>query len=116
MDGPLSEAELAQLESSLLPALERHHLRLLAHGLRTLQSIAARREGAPPRLEAIEAWALEQPAIAGDAAFAQALAGQLVATGDQLMAISEEHQCSALALELQHLISWAKARADARLT
>ena len=32
--------ELAELESTLLPALERHHLRLLAHGLRTFQTVA----------------------------------------------------------------------------
>ena len=30
----LSEHDLQELESTLLPALERHHLRLLAHGLR----------------------------------------------------------------------------------
>ena len=37
----LSEHDLQELESSLLPALERHHLRLLAHSLRCLQQAAA---------------------------------------------------------------------------
>lgn len=115
MESPLSEAELAELESTLLPALERHHLRLLAHGLRTLQAIAGRREGEPPALSAIETWALQQPAIAGDAPFAQAFAAQLHSTGDQLMAIGEARGCSALALELADLVSWAQAQADNRL-
>ena len=115
MDSPLTTAELAELESSLLPALERHHLRLLAHGLRTLQAIAGRNEGPPPTLEAIETWVLEQPAIAGDAPFARAFAGQLLATGDQLSAIGAASGRSALALELHELIAWAKAQADGRL-
>lgn len=115
MDSPLSTAELAELEATLLPALERHHLRLLAHGLRALQAIADRREGEPPALEQITAWALQQPAIGGDAAFVQAFAGQLKATGDQLRGIAASEQCSPLALDLPHLIRWAKAHADERV-
>ena len=115
MDSPLSGAELAELESTLLPALERHHLRLLAHGLRTLQTIAGRRDGAPPEPEAIEAWALTHPAIAGDVAFARAFAAQLQSAGDQLTAIGLSSERSALGLELGELISWAQAQADARL-
>ena len=131
MESPLSEAELAQLEATLLPALERHHLRLLAHGLRTLQAIAGRREGEPPHLETIEAWARQQAAIAGDAPFIQAFAAQLQATGDQLQAIAASlpgspaaslpgspaasQPCSPLALDLPQLISWAQSQADARV-
>lgn len=115
MESPLSEAELAQLESTLLPALERHHLRLLAHGLRTLQTIAGRSEGPPPELGVIETWALAQPAIAGDAGFAQAFASQLQSAGEQLSAIGASSGRSALAVGLDDLISWAKAQADARL-
>jgi hypothetical protein len=35
----IEASELAELEATLLPALERHHLRLLAHGLRTFQAV-----------------------------------------------------------------------------
>jgi len=115
MQSPLSEAELAELESTLLPALERHHLRLLAHGLRTLQSITGRKEGEPPERAVIEAWALEQPATAGDAAFAQAFAGQLLSAGEQLTAIAQANGCGALAVELNDLVHWAQAEANARL-
>lgn len=115
MESPLSEAELTELEATLLPALERHHLRLLAHGLRTLQAITGRREGEPPTLEAIEAWAMQQPAIAGDPPFLRAFAAQLQSTGEQLRAIAATEPCSPLALDLSQLIHWAQAQADARV-
>lgn len=113
--GPLSDAELSELEATLLPALERHHLRLLAHGLRTLQGIAGRREGAPPGLEAIERWALQQPALDGDAPFARALAVQLHGAAEHLAAIAASRGCSPLELELSALIDWARAQADRRV-
>ncbi|MFM7548406.1 MAG: hypothetical protein ACKO7Z_02560 [Cyanobacteriota bacterium] len=115
MQSPLSEGELAELEVTLLPALERHHLRLLAHGLRTLQTIAGRREGALPPLAMIEAWILAQPATAGDLPFARAFASQLQAAGDQLLAIAKPCGVSPLALELSELTTWAQAQAEARL-
>lgn len=113
--GPLSAAEIAELDATLLPALERHHLRLLAHGLRTLQAIAARRQGKPPERQAIEAWAGRQPAIAGDGAFSQAFAAQLAAAAEQLTAIAALRGGRALDLDLPELIAWARAQADARL-
>lgn len=115
MDSPLSTAELAELEATLLPALERHHLRLLAHGLRTLQAIAGREQGPPPDLEQIEAWALRQPAIASDTPFVRTFASQLHATGNQLSAIAIDTGSTALALELADLSRWAQAQADARM-
>ncbi len=115
MDTLLSAAELAELESILLPALERHHLRLLAHGLRTLQAVAGRQQGPPPGREQIEAWALQQPSIASDAPFVQAFASQLHATGHQLSAIAADAGSSALALELADLSRWAQAQANARV-
>jgi hypothetical protein len=115
MDSPLSASELSLLESTLLPALERHHLRLLAHGLRTLQSVAERRHGEPPEHRQIEAWAFAQMAIAEDPAFARAFAAQLHGAGAQLRSIAEGCGRETLALELEDLIHWARAQADARL-
>lgn len=113
--GPLSATEIAELEATLLPALERHHLRLLAHGLRTLQAIAGRRQGQPPDRQAIAAWAGRQPAIAGDGAFIQAFTAQLATAAEQLTAIAAPGGGGALDLDLPELIAWARARADARL-
>ena len=115
MVSPLSESELVELEATLLPALERHHLRLLAHTLRSLQMITGLREGDPPPLDAIETWVQQQPAIAEDPGFAAAFANQLHAAGEQLMGIADGCGCSALALELHDLTIWAQAQADARL-
>jgi hypothetical protein len=115
MDSPLSTSELSLLESTLLPALERHHLRLLAHGLRTLQAVAARRDGDPPDHPQIVDWALGQPAIADDPSFARALAAQLCRSGEQLRSIAEGCDRTPMALELEDLIRWARAQADSRL-
>ena len=119
-DSPLTLAELAELEATLLPALERHHLRLLAHGLRTLQAIsrstaAAFELGPLPDRAAIGAWLQLQPPIADDAAFQAALAKQLVATGWQLERIAAELNRAPLALELADLSAWATRQADRRL-
>jgi len=114
-DSPLSAEELAQLEATLLPALERHHLRLLAHGLRTLQTIAAAQGGKAPDLAGLERWALEQEAVAGDQAFATALAHQLLGAAAQLETIGRHGGKGPLNLELSDLIAWATASANARL-
>lgn len=118
--GPLTASELQQLEATLLPALERHHLRLLAHGLRTLQQIAAESPclppGALPEQPAIAAWLLQQPALAGDPGFANTLSLQLRNSGEELQALAlTGGRNSALDLELGDLIRWAQAAADARV-
>lgn len=119
VDPVLSHAELAELESTLLPALERHHLRLLAHGLRTLQQIAGRRQGPPPSQDAIVAWILVQPQIASgsagaDAAFATAFATQLGTAARQLEGMAPAPE-RALELSLADLIAWARRQAEARV-
>jgi hypothetical protein len=110
----LTPEELAGLEATLLPALERHHLRLLAHGLRTLQQIAGRRQGEPPTGEDIRSWVLEQEATAGDPPFAEAFSAQMLSIADQLGAIAGPSR-QALDLELIELESWARHQADSRL-
>ena len=114
---PLSEGEVAELEATLLPALERHHLRLLAHGLRTLQAMTDGNllDRTLPDHATLVAWALQQEALAGDGDFARAFADQLVATAHQLEAIAQPLGRGPLALELSDLITWATASADNRL-
>jgi hypothetical protein len=115
-EGPLTAAELATLEATLLPALERHHLRLLAHGLRTLQAIAAPLPpGQRPDSDAIRAWAQRQAPIADDASFQAALTAQLEATGLQLEQLAAELDRAPLALTLEELAAWATRQADRRL-
>ncbi|MFM7652718.1 MAG: hypothetical protein ACKO5M_07355 [Vulcanococcus sp.] len=118
----LTEAELHELESSLLPALERHHLRLLAHSLRCLQQAAAeagQTTGSATALNdaaALHAWATRQPNLVADPAFIPVLVEQLGKAAVQLEQIGQERAKAALALELGDLVAWGKACADARLS
>ncbi len=113
--GPLTPAEVQELDSILLPALERHHLRLLAHGLRSLQSAAGRRHGALPEQEQLQGWVLSQPQAAGAPDFAQAFLVQLQSLAAQLEAIAATQPCAPLALRLDQLTQWARSQADQRL-
>lgn len=110
----LSPEELAGLEATLLPALERHHLRLLAHGLRTLQHISGRRGGAAPDGESIRRWVLQQDATAGDLAFAEAFRDQMLSVAAQLQVIAGPSR-RPLDLALDELEHWARQQADSRL-
>ena len=136
----LSPEELAELEASLLPALERHHLRLLAHSLRSLQAAAGRRSGPLPARAELLAWALKQPELQADPGFCQAFLDQLQGAGIQLEAIALEagivlktaqplntdaanpgaqppqpDPAEPLALGLADLVAWARQQADRRI-
>ena len=111
----MSEADLAELESTLLPALERHHLRLLAHSLRCLQQAAG--DGTPlPDVAGLTAWAERQPNLAVDPTFIPVLVEQLGKAAVQLEQIGQELGKAPLQLELSDLVAWGKACADARLS
>ncbi|PHX88369.1 MAG: hypothetical protein CK536_00970 [Synechococcus sp. Baikal-G1] len=128
----LSPEELAELEASLLPALERHHLRLLAHSLRSLQAAAGRRSGPLPGRAELLAWALDQPELQADSGFCQAFLDQLQGAGIQLEHIvqdtsalkqafkqafnpSEPAPPGPLGLDLADLVAWAQRQADRRI-
>jgi len=113
--GPLTTEELTLLESTLLPAMERHHLRLLAHGLRSLQAIAGRRSGPIPEAGVIADWASQEQSIRTDAAFQRMFTVQLTRLGEVLTQIAAQRHCDPLALELPDLCAWALEQADRRL-
>ena len=118
----LTEAELHELERCLLPALERHHLRLLAHSLRCLQQAAAEAgqtatsAAALNNPAALRAWAERQPNLLADPAFIPVLVEQLGKAAVQLEQIGLERGIAPLQLELADLVAWGKACADARLS
>ncbi|MFM7675545.1 MAG: hypothetical protein ACKO5F_08140 [Synechococcus sp.] len=114
-DGPLRPEELAEIESCLLPALERHHLRLLAHGLRTFQQIAGGPHGPVPSAEALDGWAASQPLLAADPPFARSFLEQLRRLGGTLEALAREQGVEPLALQLADLSAWARRQAEERL-
>ena len=110
----LSEHDLQELESTLLPALERHHLRLLAHSLRCLQQAAGASDQLPAH-EGLMAWAQEQPNLAVDPTFIPVLVEQLGKAALQLQAIGAELGKPALHLEIADLVRWGQRQADQRL-
>ncbi len=102
----LSSEDQHWIESLCLPAWENHQLRLLAHGLRTLQTIAARRQGDTPARASIQSWVLGQPQIGDDPGFTQAFVRELVALGDQFDQLATNRSVTPLSLELTDLLAW----------
>ncbi|MFM2121794.1 MAG: hypothetical protein RLZZ589_231 [Cyanobacteriota bacterium] len=110
----LSEGDLAELESTLLPALERHHLRLLAHSLRCLQQAAG--DGEPlPDPERLTAWAQRQSNLAVDPTFIPVLVEQLTKAAVQLEQIALDQGRAPLELQIADLVRWGRHKADQRI-
>lgn len=112
---PLSRAEAELLDSTLLPHLERHHLRLLAHGLRSFQAMGSRSEGSLPTPQELDRWLEQQPGLADDPGFREAFRQQLIGLGQQLEQIAAQAGSTPLTLSLEQLIHWARAQANSRL-
>ena len=111
----LSEQDLQELESTLLPALERHHLRLLAHSLRCLQQ-AAEGSSMMPAQAGLMAWAQQQPNLAVDPTFIPVLVEQLAKAAVQLELIGLELHKPPLELEISDLVRWGQQQADQRIS
>lgn len=114
--GPLSANDLASLDATLLPSVERHHLRLLAHCLRTLQQVAGSRTGPLPPRSALAAWTTRHSALASDPEFQQVFLTQLERGAWQLHELAANRGCDPLALDIDDLITWAEAEARTRLS
>ncbi len=117
---PLDSDAIARIDATQLPMRERHHLRLLSHGLRTLQAIATahgsqRDSDKLPDRAAIRAWAANQPQIAQDSAFIDLLSDQLESAGRQLAQLAAERGLPPLELELRDLTAWATKQANQRI-
>ena len=118
----LTPEDQALLEAALLPALERHFLSLLAHGLRTFQAIAATTDPPsglpkplPDRLQ-IEAWAACQASLAEDPGFREAFVEQLCRLRDPLGEIAARGGQSPLDLPIEALVARVREQADGRLS
>ena len=110
----LSPDELNWIESLGLPLFERHQLRLMAHGLRTLQTIAGRAQGAVPSRMSIEHWVSKQPRMAEDALFCQSFVQELTKLADQLDQLARERSLEPLSLELIDLQAWISQKPSPR--
>jgi hypothetical protein len=103
--GPLSRSDAEQIEATLLPNLDRHHLRLLAHCLRSFQAIADPRQSGPlPNRGALEQWLSAQPQLVDEPQFRDLLLHQLLAAAQQLEDLARQRNLSPLELNLGELI------------
>ena len=114
--GPLSRADAEQIEATLLPNLDRHHLRLLAHCLRSFQVIAdPRRSGPLPDRRSLEQWLLLQPQLADEPEFRDLLLSQLLAAAEQLQDLAKQRHLTPLELNLGALIEASTTASKARI-
>ena len=114
--GPLSRTDAEQIEATLLPNLDRHHLRLLAHCLRSFQAIAdPRRSGPLPERGSLEQWLLEQPQLVDEPQFRDLLLHQFLAAAEQLENLAKQRNLSPLELNLGALIEASTTASKARI-
>ncbi|HJN34996.1 MAG: hypothetical protein AB8E87_05365 [Prochlorococcus sp.] len=91
---PLSLDEMARIEATKLPILERHHLRLLSHCLASFKLMRADAgAGALPSPSSRREWLLQQQSVASDPGFLDVLIEQFEAAAQQL-----EHLAAGLAI------------------
>ncbi len=114
--GPLSRADAEKIEATLLPNLDRHHLRLLAHCLRSFQVIAdPRRSGPLPDRRSLEQWLLIQPQLADEPEFRDLLLSQFLAAAEQLQDLAKQRDLTPLELNLGALIEASTTASKARI-
>lgn len=114
--GPLTREDAEQIEATLLPTLDRHHLRLQAHCLATMKSIAAPRcQGVLPSDTEIQAWCRQQPALRDDPSFQNELLRQFQVISQQLDRLAKASGCTPLELSLDALIDHAEATSRQRI-
>ena len=113
--GPLTRVMVEQIDATLLPTLERHHLRLLAHCLASFQEIASpSTQGAFPSLAAQEQWCQHHPLLRDDPQFGALLLQQFQAASRQLQTLADTLGITPLELTLEQLIEAAMQAAKAR--
>lgn len=105
MDSPLSMEEIQLIESTGLPAIDRHHLRLLAHSLACFKLMAEGLSYGPlPKDEECLSWLSSQPAFINEKDFIIVFFKQLKSAGKQLEVLADECRISPLELTLELLI------------
>ena len=107
----IDRATIERIDSTLLPQLDRHHLRVLSHCLDSFQAMAAPGStGTIPDEDERRRWCQQQPLVADDPAFLNTLLLQFNAAADQLDQLALELGKPPLALTLDDLISATEAR------
>ena len=107
----IDRAAIERIDSTLLPQLDRHHVRVVSDCLDSFQSMAAPgSNGAIPDENERRLCYQQQPLVADDPTFLDTLLLQLNAAADQLDQLALELGKPPLALTLDDLINAAEAR------
>ena len=101
---------IARIDATLLPQLDRHHLRLLAHCLASFREMSADVDGALPDAAVRRQWCEQQPVVADDPQFLILLLNQLNNAADQLEEMADDCSKAPLELSLDDLIAAAERR------
>ena len=107
----VDRATIERIDATLLPQLDRHHLRVLTHCLDSFQAMVGdETTGRIPDDEQRYRWCKQQPIVAGDPTFLDTLMLQLNAAADQLDHLATQLGKPPLALTIEDLIKDAEAR------
>ncbi len=108
----IDRATIERIDATLLPQLDRHHLRVLSHCLDSFQTMAVPQAtgGALPDEDRRRLWCQQQPVVADDPAFLDTLLLQLSTAAEQLDQLALELGKPPLTLTLDDLITAAEAR------
>ena len=101
---------IARIDATLLPQLDRHHLRLLAHSLASFREMSNDVDGALPNAALRRHWCEQQPVVADDPQFLILLLNQLNNAADQLEEMADDCSKAPLELSLDDLIAAAERR------
>ena len=101
---------IERIDATLLPQMDRHHLRLLAHCLESFRTMDRRTGDALPDAASRRRWCEQQPVIAEEPGFLRSLLHQLDGAAEQLQSLADNLNKAPLQLTLDDLISAAEAR------
>ena len=101
---------IARIDSTLLPQLDRHHLRLLFHCLDSFLAMEPTSGKRLPNKAVRREWCEKQPVVAGDPSFVDELLRQFDAAAEQLEELAQRYNKQPLELTLDDLIQDAEER------
>ncbi len=103
----ISLKEIEQIDATLLPNLDKHHLRLLAHCLVCFKEMSKEsKEGPLPSKVERTNWCYKQPSLLKEKSFIPIFLEQLESAAQQLEQISSTLGISPLELTIKDLISY----------
>ena len=116
MDSPISLQDIEKIASTHLSAVEKHHLRLLAHCLACFQEMQKERsiQSLPTENIRLE-WLHQQQKFAKDEGFIHLLNEQFSSAANQLSQISQTLNIPPLELTLDDLIQFSLESSNVQL-